>query len=108
MTDAIALLALSQLVCLGGLAYLYVQLSRVRRDNPAPRRASDRVRHLDLDYSEYESAPAAYDEPQPVFPAATIATRMNELGVDIPALARRMRRTEDEVRALLQTQGFHR
>ena len=107
MTDAIALLALSQLVCLGGLAYLYLQLSRVRREHPSPRRASDRVRHLELDYSDYEPA-AVYEEAQPVFPAPNIASRMNELGVDIPALARRMRRTEDEVRALLHTQGFQR
>lgn len=108
MTDAIALLALSQLICLGGLAYLYMQLSRFRREYPSPRRNSDRVRHLELDYSGYEQEAAVYDESQPAFPAATIASRMNELGVDIPSLARRMHRTEDEVRALLHTQGFPR
>ncbi len=66
------------------------------------------MRHLELDYSDYEPAAAICDEAQPVFPVSTIASRMNELGVDIPALARRMRRTEDEVRALLQAQGGQR
>lgn len=105
MTDAVVLIALSQLVCIGGLAYLYAQIQRMKREMPQSRRTSSRVRHLDLDYTAYEAPPA---QPGPIFDGGQIAARMNELGVDIPALARRMHRTEDEVRALLRAQGVSR
>ena len=108
MTDAIALLAISQLVCIGGLAYLYAQLQRLRRDVPEPRRTSSRVRHMELDYTAYGDEEEPDVAPQAAFNPGHIATRMNELGVDIPALARRLHRTEDEVRALLRTQGVPR
>ena len=34
--------------------------------------------------------------------SADIAARMSELGMDIPALARRMQKSEEEVRLLLR------
>ena len=46
MNDAIALLAISQLVCLGALFYLYMQLQEVRRRGPARRQPSARVHRM--------------------------------------------------------------
>jgi hypothetical protein len=38
--------------------------------------------------------------------AGTIAQRVSEFGVDVPELARRMRKSEEEVRLLLRRQGI--
>lgn len=119
MNDAIALLAVSQLVCIGGLAYLYMQLQSLRANRRRPRRADPpRVRHIDQSasipsravqnaarqaYSSSPSAPGSVSAD-----AAAIASRMSELGIDIPALARRMRKSEEEVRLLLRRQGAQR
>jgi hypothetical protein len=42
---------------------------------------------------------------QVTFDSAAISARMAELGVDVPMLARRMRKSEAEVRALLGRQA---
>ena len=42
MNDAIALLAISQLVCLGALFYLYTQLQEMKRSRPARKQPSNR------------------------------------------------------------------
>jgi hypothetical protein len=110
MTDAVVLLALSQLVCLGGLAYLYRQVMQLRAEQVAQqRRPSERVRTLPVDEApafvpsedRVRRAPSA----APTADLASVTRRMNELGVDIPALARRMHRSEEEIRLLLRRQG---
>lgn len=139
MNDAVALLAVSQLVCLVAVAYLYVQVQLLRRAGGKGRRTSMRsapVAHsaADQDLSApaasmattgrlaqqaYAPAqgqrrlepttpvPSAVASGQVTFDSAAIAARMAELGVDVPMLARRMRKSEAEVRALLgrQTAG---
>ncbi|MBI5948338.1 MAG: hypothetical protein HY875_09380 [Chloroflexi bacterium] len=123
MTDAIALLAISQIVCLGGIAYLYVQLQAVRGQLPRLRSAAaSRVqRAVAEDHTPSaprsatvrpgspaaRTAPAAAPAPRPLN-AATIAARMDELGVDVAALARRTGRSEEEVRLMLRRQGMSR
>jgi hypothetical protein len=114
MNDAIALLAVSQLVCLGAVAYLYMQLRELRarsrtirrRPNPgaslypaagAPSAAGQAAR---VAYSG-QHVPPQHQRP----PAAPVAERLGELGLDVPALARRMQRSEEEVRLLLRRQG---
>ncbi len=113
MNDAIALLAISQLVCIGGIAYLYMQLQSLQaRRGRGGRVPSPRVRHIDQSvtpvgpmqhaghqaYAREAATPIRTD-------AAAIAARMSELGIDVPALARRMRKSEEEVRLLLRRQG---
>lgn len=113
MNDAIALLAVSQLVCIGGLAYLYMQLQTLRsRGSRSRREAAPRVRHIDQSIAPgprtlEQAARQAYASPLPHghSDAASIAVRMSELGIDVPALARRMRKSEEEVRLLLRRQG---
>ncbi|MCC7365618.1 MAG: hypothetical protein IT303_14730 [Dehalococcoidia bacterium] len=104
MNDAIALLAISQLVCLGALGYLYMELSRMRRarprrevraERPAPAAARQAAQQA---YAAQGGGPFARD-------AGNIAQRMNDLGVDVSTLARRMGKSEEEVRLLLRRQG---
>lgn len=109
MTDAIVLLAISQLVCLGAIAYLYMEIQRVRRE-PQPRvrragppRNAARQAAAQAYSGSSRSAAAAFGHD----PAA-IAARMDGLGVDVSALARRMNRSEEEVRLLLRRQGVAR
>ena len=112
MNDAIALLAMSQIICLGGIAYLHFQLQAVRRlsarqrvrtevhDNhnkpaPVPTRG-----HTEPVYSPQQARP-----PAPTFDTATWLDRTQNSGMDVPALARKLRRSEEEVRLLLHRQG---
>lgn len=139
MNDAITLLAVSQLISLGGVAFLYRQVQSLRRSTARPR-VGAAVRNPVMQVPPALVSPPAgfalgedqalltraarnaYAPPAP-HPAATppsqapapangtsaqlrfdsgaIAARMTELGVDVPALARRMRRSEAEVQALL-------
>jgi hypothetical protein len=111
MTDAVVLLALSQLVCLGGLAYLYRQVMQLRANAVVRTRPSERVRTLPVDEAPAMAPPSQRvrrSKAAPAKPAhdlAAVTRRMHELGVDIPALARRMQRSEDEIRILLRRQG---
>lgn len=114
MNDAIALLAISQLVCLAALIYLYMQVQALRSRNSARRASSGRARPVARGFdapgaqSATQAARNAYGSTvRPHAPArraetAAIAARMSELGVDIPALARRMHKSEEEVRLLLR------
>jgi hypothetical protein len=115
MTDAIALLAISQLVCLGAMFYLYTQLQAVKSANPIRKRApSARVRRTVAPSGAgspavARAAYAAYGQHAPARAhdaAATLAARIGESGVDVAALARRMRKSEEEVRLLLRRQGI--
>ena len=117
MNDAIALLAVSQLVCLGGMAYLYMQLQSLRakgaaavRRPPARGRPLERPLPLPPGRAASQAARAAYGSQAAAAMAgrtdvAAIAARMSELGIDVPALARRMQKSEEEVRLLLRRQG---
>jgi hypothetical protein len=111
MTDAVVLLALSQLVCLGGLAYLYRQVLQLRANAVVRTRPSERVRTLPVDEAPAVVPPServrrANRPPAKAAPdLASVTRRMHELGVDVPALARRMQRSEDEIRILLRRQG---
>ncbi len=117
MNDAIALLAVSQLVCIGGLAYLFLQLQslRTRRTGPG-RRPPSHVRHVDQGAAPLRSpgqpALRAYlaeaGRARDQLDALPVGARLSELGIDIPALARRMHRSEEEVRLLLRRQGVPR
>lgn len=117
MNDAIALLAISQLVCIGGLAYLYSQLQSLRSRGPSSRqRSSPRVRHIDQGGAAPAAPRATVAAARQAYSAqasrgssghteaASIAARMSELGIDVPDLARRMRKSEEEVRLLLRRQ----
>ena len=109
MNDAIALLALSQIICLGALGYLYTQLQALRR-RPHRAAASHTVR---------EGAAAAPDAPArgtrsrqphavPAFDAPALLEHIRNSNMDVPALARKLRRSEDEIRLLLRRQGIQR
>lgn len=102
MTDAVALVAISQLICLGALFYLARQLQRVRGELAA-------IAGGELEPASEQPQPA-HDYGQAAagtqsFESASLAERINELGLDIPALARRMQRSEQEVRLLLRDYG---
>ncbi|MGE3076053.1 MAG: hypothetical protein AB7N24_09245 [Dehalococcoidia bacterium] len=119
MNDAIALLAISQLVCLGALFYLYMQLQEMKKHAPARRQPSARVHRMPGPanvggHSAARAAQAAYAAPaQHVEPAvsaarnelASLVARSNGV-IDIQSLARRMRKSEEEVRLLLRRQGI--
>jgi hypothetical protein len=107
MNDAIALLAVSQLVCLGAIGYLYMEVQKLRRQprrSAAPRPQHPREAVKQAARQAYAASPRAASS---AFgrDAGSIAARMNELGIDVPALARRMNRSEEEVRLLLRRQG---
>jgi hypothetical protein len=112
MNDAIALLAISQLVCLAAMIYLYSQV-QLLKSRPARRAASARVHPMGrtVDSAARQTATQAARQAYgaPMRPSsvrrpdtASIAARMSELGVDVPALARRMQKSEEEVRLLLR------
>ena len=112
MNDAIALLAISQLVCLAAMIYLYSQVQLLKA-RPVRRPTSNRVqpmgRTVDVAARKTatQAARQAYGSPMGSVSArrpdtASIAARMSELGVDVPALARRMQKSEEEVRLLLR------
>ncbi|MCL4243289.1 MAG: hypothetical protein KJ048_18210 [Dehalococcoidia bacterium] len=117
MNDAIALLAISQLVCLGAIFYLYTQVQVLKSSSPIRKRPpSARVQRM-IAPAELGSpaaaraARAAYGASRPApapsaANAATLAARIGESGVDVAALARRMRKSEEEVRLLLRRQGI--
>jgi hypothetical protein len=116
MNDAIALLAISQLVCLGALFYLYTQLHEVRKSAPGRKRQpSARVHQMSgartvNQYSAARAARAAYSPPAEEGPVSrgdlsALISRANG-AIDITALARRMRKSEEEVRLLLRRQGI--
>ena len=114
MNDAIALLAISQLVCLAALIYLYTQVQSLRTRSAARRASSGRGRPIarSVDMAATQSASRAAQHaygsssraPAPARSGdnAALAARMSELGVDIPALARRMHKSEEEVRLMLR------
>ncbi len=124
MNDAIALLAISQLVCLAAIFYLYTQVQglkahpRGKRVTISPR-AHPMGDAVDLAAQQATAARAAREAyaartPRPERPTrpradvAPLAGRLAEMGVDIPALARRMQKSEEEVRLLLRRQGMAR
>lgn len=127
MNDAIALLAISQLICLGGIVFLYTQVQSLRRMLPVRRTHSSRVHPLPeatqvaareaANVAARHAYGATRQRPDPrsapavqprVFGASapSLAIRANEAGVDVTAIARRMNKSEEEVRLLLRRQGI--
>jgi len=123
MNDAIALLAISQMVCLGAMLYLYSQMQSLRKQAPVRRVKSARVAPIPHSVqvaartTTVRAAQQAYGGtggaasrrgPVQAFAgdAAAIAARMTDLGMDVPSLARRMQRSEEEVRLLLRRKGL--
>jgi len=116
LNDAIALLAITQLVCLAGMAYLYSQLQALRNGSRRQRRslsprphAVDETVEVAAQHSAQQAARRAYgarpQTPRQQTAAQLLAERVGDIDIDIPALARRMRRSEEEVRLLLRRQG---
>lgn len=137
MNDAVGLLAISQLVCLVAVAFLYFQVNSLRRAAGKGRRRASRPAAPLQDTAQYDLTtptaplaaagrlarqayapaktqqrleparpmPSAVATGQVTFDSGAIAARMAELGVDVPMLARRMRKSEAEVRALLGRQA---
>ncbi len=124
MNDAIILLAISQIVCLGGMAYLYLQVQgmsgrRPARQHVSSHRAQPIGRAIELEAPQPEHvrtrvAPAASPAPTPMMSnayaaaattGAPVANRMAELGVDVSTLARRMNKSEEEVKLMLRRQA---
>ena len=116
MTDAVALLAISQIVCLGGLAYLYAQVQKLRQGGRQQRRHAPAPPPARASRTAARAAGEAYTRVPPADPAprheprsaAALAAQLTDLGVDVPALARRMNRSEEEVRLLLRRRGVAR
>lgn len=116
MNDAIVLLSVSQIVCLGGLAYLYLQVQGM--DRGKRRRKPSAMRGLPIEQPIHmpgrqvqEMAPAiitrshAAPAAAPATAPVPIAARMAELGVDIATMARRMNKSEEEVKLMLRRQA---
>ena len=93
MTDAVILIALAQVISFGGLLYLYVQVQQVSQAGgpPARERAPQQRRQ----------APAPQQR-APQQDTDAILARLSELDVDVPAMARRMHKSEEEIRLLLR------
>ena len=124
MNDAIALLAISQMVCLGAMLYLFSQMQSLRKQAPVRRVKSARVASMPHSVqvaartTTMRAAQQAYGSAAPggsarrapvrafAGDAAAIAARMTDLGMDVPSLARRMQRSEEEVRLLLRRKGL--
>jgi len=123
MNDAIALLAISQLVCLGAIFYLYTQVQSLRNAGATQRKRQPARVHQMAAPTELATATAAraarqaYGATAPApatnparaalrAEAGTVAQRVSEYGVDVSELARRMRKSEEEVRLLLRRQGI--
>lgn len=110
MNDALALLAISQLVSLGGIAYLYMQVQALRRQPPARVRRSPRVQSLEHPVQAVareavsRAARDAYGAASR--PAQAPQPRAAGGAPDIAELARRMNRSEEEVRLLLRRRGL--
>lgn len=106
MTDVIALLAISQLTTLGALFYLHLQVQQLRRDTRPVRRAQPPatpapgipVRGAALRRTASAAYAATPRPPRDPDPASA--------PFDVAELARRMHRSEEEVRLLLRRKGI--
>ncbi len=105
MTDVIALLAISQLVTLGALFYLYLQLQQLRAGaRPVRRRepADGAPPGIPVRGAAARRAAGSPRAAAPQIPADALRRGR----VDVAELARRMHRSEEEVRLLLRRQGI--
>ncbi len=111
MNDAIVLLSVSQIVCLGGLAHLYLQIQGMDRGKRRRPVRSMRAQPIEQPVQMHEIVTRAKAAPSPVATqmaaqmAVPVATRMAELGVDVATMARRMNKSEEEVRLMLRRQA---
>ena len=91
MTDAVVLIALAQVISFAGLLYLYVQVQSVLGRSSLP--------PLDRSSQHHRSSRGSAKE------SDAILARLSELDVDVPAMARRMHKSEEEIRLLLRRQS---
>ncbi len=89
MNDAVVLIALAQVISFGGLLFLYMQVQSMARATSAPFAVAERPRRA-------PATPNGTEE---------ILARLGELNVDVPAMARRMHKSEEEIRLLLRRQA---
>lgn len=126
--DAISLLAVAQMASFGGLAYLFWQVQSLRARlfaDEAPGqvgtplgRSRPRVPDHRVPVATARAARDAYaltpgDPPAPASTvarsdAAALLTRLSELDVDVPAMARRLHKSEEEVRLMLRRRAVPR
>ena len=133
ITDAIVLIAVSQLVCLGAIGYLAMQVHSLHREGaahePQPPRNQRGAPAMELVRRSAVSAyagrgpaqPSRLNQAQqaanatnaaggaiprlPATDAREIVEKMARLGVDVPTLARRVGRSEEEIRLILRRHG---
>lgn len=106
MTDVIALLAISQLTTLGALFYLHLQVQQLRRDTRPVRRTQPPatpvpgipVRGAALRRTASTASASTPRPPRGPSPASPTP--------DVAELARRMHRSEEEIRLLLRRKGI--
>lgn len=91
MNDAVVLIALAQVISFGGLLFLYMQVQSMARSRNLPQ--------LDAVNSRQSVTRRANVD------ADAILARLGELDVDVPAMARRMHKSEEEIRLLLRRQA---
>ena len=111
ISDALALLAISQLVCIGAIAYLYLQVQALQRSQPrrrvvpgsAPARPAPSAQRTAQ--AAFESHPRRAAAGPPL-EASSLAARLGDRTVDVAALALRMGKSEEEVRLLMRRRGI--
>ncbi len=119
MNDAVALLAISQLVCLGAIFYLYTQVQQMKKLAPKRREPTTRVHRMPGpaevgSHATARAARAAYAQPvsrsasqsSPARPDIASLVARADGAIDVSMLARRMHKSEDEIRLLLRRQGL--
>ncbi|WBL34998.1 hypothetical protein O0235_09380 [Tepidiforma flava] len=108
MTDVIALLAISQLVTLGALFYLYLQVQFSSAPGPARSAAVEPADEAPAPGIPVRGAAARRAASGGLHgrSARTPPTPSDQGRVDVAELARRMHRSEEEVRLLLRRQGI--
>lgn len=90
MNDAVVLIAIAQVISFGGLLFLYMQVQSMAKGRSVPQ----------LDTTRHRQAAVR----KPDLDADAILARLGELNVDVPAMARRMHKSEEEIRLLLRRQ----
>ncbi|GAB4333143.1 MAG: hypothetical protein Kow0010_19340 [Dehalococcoidia bacterium] len=121
--DAVTLIAVAQIAAFGALAYLFWQVQALRihlfgdsdaaaaARRPAPReplRTATPAATIRAARAAYSPAGDAQRRTAPELArsdAAALLARLSELEVDVPAMARRLRKSEEEVRLMLRRQA---
>lgn len=120
--DAVTLIAVAQIAAFGALTYLFWQLQALRthllggtgeapavgkpahRPSGSPPAPAATIRAARAAYRP-GGGPAAAAPDVARREAAALLSRLSELEVDVPAMARRLRKSEEEVRLMLRRQA---